>query len=287
MEPTVHTNDYDRIAEAIRYLDARTLEQPNLDDLGAHLGLSPYHLQRLFTRWAGISPKRFLQFLTVEHAKEALVASHNVLDASLDSGLSGPGRLHDLFVTVEAVTPGEFKSGGLGVRIAYAVHESPFGQCLLAVTERGVCGLSFLDEGADAAIADLRVRWPAARLVEDAQTTAPVLDRIFPDRKPIEPKPIALLMKGTNFQLKVWQALLHVPTGHVTTYEDVATKIHQPTAARAVGSAVGSNAIAYLIPCHRVIRKTGLVKDYRWGATRKKAILAWEAARVEGETGRA
>ena len=185
MHPTVHTNDYDRIAEAIRYLDARTLEQPNLDDLGAHLGLSPYHLQRLFTRWAGISPKRFLQFLTVEHAKEALAASHNVLDASLDSGLSGPSRLHDLFVTVEAVTPGEFKSGGLGVRIAYAVHESPFGQCLLAVTERGVCGLSFLGEGADAAIADLRMRWPTARLVEDAQTTTPVMEQIFPDRKPI------------------------------------------------------------------------------------------------------
>ncbi len=283
METITHISDYDRIAEAIRYLEARALEQPNLDDLGAHLGLSPYHLQRLFTRWAGISPKRFLQFLTVEHAKEALAASHNVLDASLDSGLSGPGRLHDLFVTVEAVTPGEFKSGGLGLRIAYAVHQSPFGQCLLAVTERGVCGLSFLDEGADAAIADLRVRWPAAQLVEDAQATAPVLDQIFPGVGLVEPKPIALLLKGTNFQLKVWQALLHVPPGGVTTYEGVATQIHQPTAARAVGSAVGSNAIAYLIPCHRVIRKTGLVKEYRWGATRKKAILAWEAAQAEGE----
>jgi AraC family transcriptional regulator of adaptative response/methylated-DNA-[protein]-cysteine methyltransferase len=287
MNANIHNSDYDRIAEAIRFLEAHALDQPDLDTLADYLGLSSYHLQRLFTRWAGISPKRFVQYLTVEYAKETLRASHNVLDASLESGLSGPGRLHDLFVTVEAVTPGEFKTGGLGLSIAYGVHESPFGACLLAVTERGVCGLSFVDEGIDGALADLRVRWPAARISEGAHQTGPVFEQIFPNGKQELRQPVALLLKGTNFQIKVWEALLQVPSGAVCTYEDVAQSIGQPTAARAVGSAVSANAIAYLIPCHRVIRKTGLIRDYRWGATRKKAILGWEAARHDGYQERA
>ncbi len=283
MDANIHNSDYDRVAEAIRYLDAHALDQPDLDTLAGHLGLSPYHLQRLFTRWAGISPKRFIQYLTVEHAKQMLDASHNLLDASLDSGLSGPGRLHDLFVTVEAVTPGEFKTGGLGLSIAYGVHKGPFGACLLAVTGRGVCGLSFVDEGVDGALAELRVRWPAARMSEDTHATGPVFEQIFPQTEQEMRQPVAVLLKGTNFQLKVWEALLRVPAGALCTYEDVAQSIHQPGAARAVGSAVGANAIAYLIPCHRVIRKSGLVRDYRWGATRKKAMLGWEAARWGGD----
>ena len=273
--------DYERVAEAIRFLDAHYQQQPSLDELAAHLSMSPYHLQRLFARWAGISPKRFVQYLTVEHAKRLLAESNSVLETSLESGLSGPGRLHDLFVTVEAVTPGEFKTGGLGLEIAWALHETPFGWCLLAVTERGVCGLSFVDEGVESALSELRSRWPAARLVEDPTRTAPVAEQIFGDQPAEMPRAIHLLLKGTNFQIKVWEALLRVPAGRVTTYEGVAQALDAPRAARAVGAAVGANAIGYLIPCHRVIRKSGIVEGYRWGSTRKKAILGWEAAHSE------
>lgn len=288
------TTDYDLIAAAIGYLDAHYVDQPGLDDLAAFLHLSPFHTQRLFTRWAGISPKRFLQYLTIEHAKQALAASANVLDASLNSGLSGPGRLHDLFVTVEAVTPGEYKSGGEGLQITWGVHESPFGDCLLAVTERGVCGLSFIADsdsgmeasGASGTVANLQARWPSARLTEDRTATLPWMDTIFrstldntgvPDTRPIQ-----LLLKGTNFQIRVWEALLRIPSGAVTTYEGVARAIGEPAASRAVGSALGSNAIGWLIPCHRVIRKSGVVEGYHWGSVRKKAMLAWEAGRAEG-----
>ncbi len=275
--------DYARIAEAIRFLEAHQPQQPSLDALAAHLNLSPYHLQRLFARWAGISPKRFVQFLTVEHAKRLLQGPANLLDVSLESGLSGPSRLHDLFVTVEAVTPGEFKTGGLGLTIRYGWHESPFGGCLLAVTERGICGLTFSDEGPDGLLADLRTRWPAATLRADAEATAPVLARIFPAGHAIEPKPVHLLLKGTNFQLKVWEALLRIPPGAAASYVDVARVVCSERAARAVGAAVGANAIGYLIPCHRVLRKSGAVEGYRWGSVRKKAILGWEAAHMLGD----
>ncbi len=270
-------SDYTRIAEAIRWLNAHYLEQPPLDDLAAHLHMSPFHMQRLFARWAGISPKRFVQYLMVEHAKQMLDASHNVLDASLDSGLSGPGRLHDLFVSAEAVTPGEYKSGGIGVEIAWGVHEGPFGNYLLAVTERGICALNFVDEGPDGALAHLRTRWPAARIVADASVTAPVAAAIFPtDGSPRQP--VHLLLKGTNFQLQVWRALLNIAPGSAWSYEEVAQRVGNPAASRAVGSAVGANAIGYLIPCHRVIRKSGVVEGYAWGKERKQAILAWESA---------
>lgn len=274
---TWDASDYARIAEAIRWLNAHYLDQPSLDELAEHLHISPFHLQRLFARWAGISPKRFVQYLTVEHAKQMLDASHNVLDASLDSGLSGPGRLHDLFVTVEAVTPGEYKSGGLGLEIAWGVHEGPFGNYLLAVTERGVCGLSFVDEGVDGALAHLRTRWPAARIVADADATAPIAASIFPGNW-AQRGPVHLLLKGTNFQLQVWRALLAIAPGNVWSYEEVAQRVGNPAASRAVGSAVGANAIGYLIPCHRVIRKSGVVEGYAWGKERKQAILAWESA---------
>lgn len=276
--------DYARVAAAIRYLEAHHDSQPSLEAVAAHLHLSPWHFQRLFARWAGISPKRFVQFLTVEHARDMLARSSNVLDTSLESGLSGPGRLHDLFVHVEAVTPGEYKSGGQGITIRYGLHESPFGDCLLAVTERGICGLSFLEDAngsADKGLAALRDRWPAATLLRDQSATVRVMEQVFPANLLAERKPVHLLLKGTNFQLKVWEALLRLPLGYVTTYESVAQTIHQPTAARAVGSAVGANAIAYLIPCHRVIHKSGIVDGYRWGTVRKKAILGWEAAHSE------
>jgi AraC family transcriptional regulator of adaptative response/methylated-DNA-[protein]-cysteine methyltransferase len=280
--------DYQLIAAAISYLEENHRRQPTLDQLAEHLAVSPYHLQRLFTRWAGISPKRFVQFLTVEHAKQLLADSHTLLQTTYETGLSGPGRLHDLFVGVEAMTPGEFKLGGQGLTIRYGFHNTPFGECLLAVTERGICGLSFVGEEDE--LANLHARWPSAQLVEDPKATAGTAQRIFAPGfltsgqempSPSNGTPLRLLLAGTNFQIKVWDALLRIPPGSVCTYEDVALQIGQPSAARAVGGAVGSNAIAYLIPCHRVIRKSGVIREYRWGPTRKKALLTWEAAQME------
>ncbi|MCL4861789.1 MAG: methylated-DNA--[protein]-cysteine S-methyltransferase [Caldilineaceae bacterium] len=274
--------DYERVAEAIHFLEANYRAQPDLDDLAAHLHLSPFHLQRLFTRWAGISPKRFVQFLTAEHAKQRLAESHNVLDAAYDAGLSGPGRLHDLLIATEAMTPGEVKSGGAGLTIRYGRHATPFGDCLLAATERGICKLAFLqDEDWAAAVNELHAQWPGAQRVEDPAYTQPLVDTIFPPQPGQGEMRLKLLLRGTNFQIKVWEALLRIPFGAVCTYEDVAQAIDQPGAARAVGGAVGGNNIAYLIPCHRVIRKQGIIQDYHWGPTRKKAILAWESAQHE------
>jgi len=285
----MYANDYQLVAAAIAWLEVNRLEQPSLDDLAAHLAISPYHLQRIFKRWAGISPKRFLQFLTVEHAKQLLADSHSLLDTAYATGLSGPSRLHDLFVSVQAMTPGEFKAGGKGLTVRYGIHPTPFGDCLLATTERGVCDLRFLagaasDDRAAAEIGALADRWPAADLHEDSPATQPLVARIFAEAgQPSAPLP--LLLAGTNFQIKVWEALLRIPPGRVCTYEDIAHDLGQPTAARAVGGAVGANNIAYLIPCHRVIRKSGVIQDYRWGSTRKKAMLGWEAARFELQMG--
>lgn len=274
--------DYALVAQAIRYLEQHVQEQPSLDELAAQVHVSPYHLQRVFTRWAGISPKRFLQFLTVDYAKAALDESGSVLDAAYAAGLSGPGRLHDLFVALEAVTPGEFKTQGAGLEIVYGRHVTPFGECLLATTPRGICALSFLNGGGwEEAVTQLRQEWPAAALAEDTQATAALAQRIFdPGAGQPDPRgaPLRLLVKGTNFQVKVWSALLRIPPGALCTYTDVARAVERPAAARAVGNAVGANPIAYLIPCHRVIRAGGLVRDYRWGTARKKAMLGWEAA---------
>ena len=271
--------DYARVEKAILYLGENFQEQPSLDEIARRVHLSKYHFQRVFTRWAGISPKRFLQFLTVQYAKGLLADSRSVLDTALETGLSGPGRLHDLFVTVESVTPGEFKVGGEGVGIDYGWHASPFGECLVAVTERGICGAGFTDPGRRAeALADLRQRWPEAMLEENPARTRPFAERMFLGGPTAEKKPLPLYLRGTNFQVKVWEALLRIPAGSAASYEDVATLVGKPKAARAVAGAVARNPVAYLIPCHRVIRNMGVISGYRWGPARKRALIGWEQA---------
>lgn len=278
------SDDYTRIEKAIHYLDERFPGQPDLNEVAKSVNLSPFHFQRLFKRWAGISPKRFLQFLMLDYAKQALEHSGNVLDAAYAAGLSSPSRLHDLFVSVEAVTPGEFKKRGAGLRIAYGFHPSPFGECLLATTDRGVCAMYFVTSNRESVLNEVRRRWPGAEFVEDSKTTGKYLDRIFPRNGRPEKLPIDL--RGTNFQIKVWQALLEIPPGAVVPYEDLAARVGNPRATRAVGSAVGQNPIAFIIPCHRVIRKVGAIGNYHGGVDRKRAMLAWEAARTVGEESR-
>jgi len=276
--------DYQRIEKAIQFLGANYRQQPSLDDIARSVKLSEFHFQRLFRRWAGISPKRFVQFLTLEHAKKILEDSRSVLDAAYDSGLSGPSRLHDLFVSVEAMTPGEFKAKGAGLKIDYGYHPSPFGECFLAVTGRGICGLGFVGEpGRTQALKDFKRRWPAATFYEDERRTQAYAGRIFASTKRRGAQPVKLYLMGTNFQIKVWEALLRIPPGSLVCYEDLARQIGNPSASRAVGSAVGRNPISFLIPCHRTIRKMGMMGGYHWGITRKKAMLAWEAARRNGE----
>src|SRR5258708_15200086 len=275
-------DDYSRIERAIRFLEANFRAQPSLNEAAKSVGLSEYHFQRLFRSWAGISPKRFLQFLTAGHAKELLAQSRSVLDTAYESGLSGPGRLHDLFVNVEAMTPGEFKSKGAGLEISYGFHSTPFGPCLLAITDRGICGLSFLSaEDGRRALEVLKRKWPGATFSEDPDRTVPLIDQIFPHTKRKGRRTLNLFLRGTNFQIKVWEGLLRIPTGSVVCYEDIARHLKEPRATRAVGSAVGQNPVAFIIPCHRVIRKTGAIGGYRWGADRKKAMLAWEAGRKD------
>lgn len=271
------STDYDLVEKAIHYLEENYQNQPALADVAAHVGLSEFHFQRLFSRWAGISPKRFGQYLTMQHAKQVLAESENVLEAAYAAGLSGPGRLHDLFVTHEAVTPGEYKTRGAGLTIRYGFQATPFGEALLAETERGICGLSFITgNGRAAAYADLAHAWPQATLVEDEAGTATAVNQIFSPADRQAPLPVYL--KGTNFQIQVWMALLRVPPGALVTYSTLARATGQEKAARAVGTAVGHNPIAYLIPCHRVIQKSGNLGGYHWGLTRKKALIGWEAA---------
>ena len=274
-------DDYSRIEKAIHYLDRRFPEQPDLAEVAKSVNLSPYHFQRLFKRWAGISPKRFLQFLMLDYAKHALERSGNVLDAAYAAGLSSPSRLHDLFVSVEAVTPGEFKRRGAGLRIRYGFHASPFGECLLATTDRGICAMYFVTNGRKAVLNEVRQRWPGADFVLDPDSTSRYLNRIFPRNNHRGKLPIDL--RGTNFQVKVWQALLEIPPGAVVPYEDLAARVGNPKATRAVGTAVGQNPIAFIIPCHRVIRKVGAIGNYHGGVERKRAILAWEAARTHAD----
>ncbi len=273
-------DDYYRIEQVLVYLEENFQLQPSLKEAAAQVHLSEYHMQRLFTRWVGISPKRFLQFLTKEHAKELLRRPNSLLETSYESGLSGPGRLYDLFVTCEAVTPGEYKNQGEGLSIEYGFHPGPFGECLIAVTERGVCGLLFVQEGNQSrAFETLRQQWPYASFGLNPTITEAIVQQIFPIFERPADAPLHLFIKGTNFQLKVWEALLKIPAGNLITYSDIATWIGRPQAARAVGNAVAHNPIAYLIPCHRVIRKLGEFGNYRWGTARKKAILGWEMSR--------
>ncbi len=277
MESTIEVSEhYTLIEQAIQYIEANVRRQPELDEIASAVGLSEYHFQRVFTHWTGISPKRFIQFLTKEHAKELLARSENLLDTTHQVGLSSLGRLHDLFVTTEAVTPGEYKSAGEGLTIRYGIHPTPFGKCLIATTERGICNLSFVESTEGKTIDELVANWKQARMTEDYTSTAPLVTRIFSGIE--SDSPLKLHLRGTNFQIKVWEALLTIPGGALTTYEHIAIQIGKPHALRAVGTAVGHNPVAYLIPCHRVIRKTGEYGNYRYGSARKKVILAKEFA---------
>lgn len=274
--------DYERVEQAIRFVQAHQREQPSLEAVARHVALSPYHFERLFRRWAGITPKRFLQYLTLGHARRLLAASHTVLDAAFETGLSGSSRLHDLFVAVDAVTPGEFKRGGAGLDITYGLHDSPFGRCLVASTARGVCALVFMEEGREeAAVASLAADWPGASLRRSEAETREVAQAMTAAIRGQAHRRPPLHLRGTNFQLKVWEALLRIPPGSALSYEDVAALLGEPTATRAVAGAIARNRIGVLIPCHRVLRKTGAVGGYRWGPERKTALLAWESAQRE------
>jgi len=275
------TEDYRRIEQAIQYIETNFKEQPSLDQIADSVHLSKYHFDRLFKRWAGVSPIQFLQFITLNYTKQRLAESSSILDASYDAGLSGPGRLHDLFVNYEAMTPGEFKSRAKGLEIKYGFSQSPFGEFLLATTKRGICSLTFVDEsGRNAAVRQLFDEWAGATFLESPKAIRSTAKGLFRVDKGRNPKPFNLLLKGTNFQTKVWRALLEIPEGYVTSYSAVASHIGKPEAARAVASAIALNPIAYLIPCHRVITKSGQITKYRWGSTRMKAIIGWEAART-------
>ena len=285
-QPSPHTalqgRDHVRIARALEYMEAHAESQPGLEELARHAGLSRFHFQRLFTRWAGISPARYLQNLTLLRAKGALRDGAPVLEAALESGLSGPGRLHDLFVAHEAITPGEFRRGGAGLHIGFGLHPSPFGMACLARTERGLCALEFLEDAAPVAArsqaeAILRGRFPGAVLRLAPEQTAPLAARIF-DPLAAAPEPLPLVLRGTNFQVRVWRALLELAPGMGITYGALAGQVGQPGAARAVGRAVGANPIAFLIPCHRVIRQSGALGGYHWGVERKARILASEVS---------
>jgi AraC family transcriptional regulator of adaptative response/methylated-DNA-[protein]-cysteine methyltransferase len=271
-------NDYERIATVIRYLDRHHTDQPDLNALAQNAGLSPFHFHRLFSSWAGVTPKDFLQCLTLEHVKALLRDGDSVLDAALGAGLSGPGRLHDLCVTLEAASPGEMKDGGAGLQIDYGFAKTPFGEALIGETARGLCHLSFVNgEGRNGARNLLASEWPNAKLHRADQRAHELAEKIFVH--PTEARsPLRAFVRGTPFQLRVWRALLRIPSGTLTSYGRLAALVNQPTAARAVGSAVGTNPIAYIIPCHRVIRETGVLGNYHWDPIRKRVILGWELA---------
>lgn len=275
--------DYRRIARAIAFLEERRRMQPPLSEVAAVVGLSEHHFQRMFRRWAGISPKRYLQFLTAEDARAELEASRGVLETSFAAGLSGPSRLHDLCVSVYAATPAELRRKGEGLVLRHGFAETPFGDALVASTERGLAALSFVEPDArEAARAALAARWSRARLVADEAGARATVERIFEAAARSDGAPLTLHLAGTNFQLRVWEALLRIPPGRVASYEEVASAIGAPASARAVGTAVGTNALAFVVPCHRVLRKSGALGGYRWGLERKRAVLAWEAARSLG-----
>ena len=276
MEHTSQLDDYAKVRAVLEHLSADWREQPSLAELAGPVGLSEDQLQKLFTRWAGLTPKAFLQVLTLNHARAMLKDQASILDAALDSGLSGPSRLHDLFIAHEAMSPGIYKAKGEGLVISYGYHPSPFGIALVMITEHGLCGLSFNDEGGErAAFEDMSSRWPRARYVEDSARTAPFAARVFSDIK--DGQPLRITMIGSDFEISVWETLLKIPKGRAVTYGNIAASLGKPKAARAVGAAVGKNPISFVVPCHRVIGSTGALTGYHWGLTRKKAILGWEA----------
>lgn len=276
---------YQQIARAIEHLTTHYREQPSLSELAEKANLSEFHFQRLFTEWVGVSPKKFGQYLTLEHAKTRLRNGVPLADAAYDAGLSGTGRLHDLFVTIEGVTPGQFKQAGSGLTLDYAVFDSPFGPYVLGGINGKIALLHFLDEG-DVPETILATAWPEATLHHDSATLQALANQVFPSPDATladqDLQRLPVLLRGSAFQLKVWEALLKIPEGQLASYDQIAEAIGQPTASRAVGTAIGSNPVGYLIPCHRVIKKTGLFGGYRWGAQRKQAMLGWEAARVDG-----
>jgi len=276
-------SDYDVVRRVIEKISVEYRDQPSLEMLAEAVGDTPNGLQKLFTRWAGLSPKGFLQAVTLDHARKLLDDGASVLDATYEVGMSGPGRLHDLFVTHEAMSPGDYKSRGTGLTIRYGFHLSPFGVALIMVTDRGLAGLAFNDAGDErAAFADMSSRWPNATYVEDMSATAPYAGRIFDPAKWRSEQPLRVVMIGSDFQVRVWQALLKIPMGKACTYSAIAADIGQPTASRAVGAAVGANPLSFVVPCHRALGKSGALTGYHWGLTRKRAILGWEAGQMTG-----
>jgi len=275
------SEDYLRIEKAIKFIENNFKYQPKLDEIAESVHLSKYHFDRIFKRWAGISPIQFMQFITLDYTKKKLRESASILESALDAGLSGSGRLHDLFVTFDAMTPGEFKKKASGIKISYGFNASPFGECLIATTERGICYLGFVEKDKqDEALDQLFKAWPGAEFIENSESASSIVNSIFEIDKTKSPQPFNLHLKGTNFQINIWKAVLNIPEGWVVSYQDIAVYIGHPKSFRAVANAVAINPVAYLIPCHRVISKSGKIHQYRWGSTRKKALIGWEAAQV-------
>ena len=273
--------DYDSVRRAIAFISKHWRAQPEIEAVADAAGLTPDELHHLFRRWAGLTPKAFMQALTLDHAKQLLSGSASVLDAALDSGLSGPGRLHDLFVTHEAMSPGEWKTGGAGMTLRYGFHASPFGMAVVMITSRGLAGLAFADPGEEQlALHDMQQRWPRATYVEDRDGTADYARRIFDPERWSADQPLRIVLIGTDFEVRVWDALLKIPMGCASTYSDIARQIDKPKASRAVGAAVGKNPVSFVVPCHRVLGKSGELTGYHWGITRKQAMLGWETGRV-------
>ena len=273
--------DYDSVRRAIAFISEHWRSQPTIEAMADAAGVTPDELHHLFRRWASLTPKAFMQALTLDHAKNLLRDSASVLDAALDSGLSGPGRLHDLFVTHEAMSPGEWKNGGTGLILRYGFHPSPFGTAIVIATNRGLAGLAFADPGEEQiAFADMKSRWPNATYVEDGDSTAALAQRIFDTRLWRQDQPLRVILIGTDFEVRVWETLLKIPMGKAVCYSDIACKINSPKASRAVGAAVGKNPVSFVVPCHRALGKDGKLTGYHWGITRKQAMLGWEAGQV-------
>jgi len=269
-------SSFEMVEQTIRFLNDNYKKQPSLEEIADHMHISSFYLQRTFTEWAGISPKKFLQYLTVEALKDELQHADNLIHAAEIVGLSSQSRVYDLFVTIEAVTPGEYKTKGQGMAIEYGIHPSPFGDCFIAITPRGICALSFVDGSPDLALTELHQQWESAVIHENQLTTGKLAQQIFkPDAAE---KSFRLLIKGTGFQVKIWEALLKIPFGSVTSYRNIASAVGQPNASRAAGTAIANNPVAYLIPCHRVIRNEGIIGNYRWNTNRKSAMIGWERA---------
>jgi AraC family transcriptional regulator, regulatory protein of adaptative response / methylated-DNA-[protein]-cysteine methyltransferase len=279
---TPEGDDYATVRRVIEMITEDYRDQPGLEDIAGRLEQSPTQLQKTFTRWAGLSPKAFLQAVTLDHAKRLLRQEElPLLETSFEVGLSGPSRLHDLFVTHEAMSPGEWKARGAGLTIRYGLHPSPFGGALVMITDRGLAGLAFTDEadGMDA-FEDMSSRWPNAVYVEDSEATAPYASRIFDPKRWNPKEPLRVVLIGSDFQVRVWEALLRIPMGCAVTYSSIAEKLGQPTASRAVGAAVGRNPISFVVPCHRALGKSGALTGYHWGLTRKRAMLGWESGKA-------